>query len=84
MLCTIALVVFTGQGCQKQEHTPEPAPQAFYTGQWQASYGTFGSPTGVATTAVPEPKTRLMLMLGLAAMLTCRDMMVTIGAAFRD
>jgi T5SS/PEP-CTERM-associated repeat protein len=51
---------------------------------WQASYGTFGSPTGVATTAVPEPKTRLMLMLGLAAMLTCRNMMVTIGAAFRD
>jgi hypothetical protein len=41
-LCTIALVVFTGLGCLRQEQTPGPEHQAFYAGQWQATYGTSG------------------------------------------
>jgi hypothetical protein len=35
---------------------------------WQANFGNVASAMTAASTAVPEPKTGLLLMLGMAAM----------------
>jgi hypothetical protein len=43
---------------------------------WQATFGDVASPITAASTGVPEPTTGLMLMLGMAAMLFRRGVVV--------
>jgi len=43
---------------------------------WTANYGTV-APLAVVSAAVPEPTTCILLMLGTAAMLFCRDVVVS-------